>query len=257
MINTLLGIKKEMSARFDRFGRRLPVTEIYAEPNIVVVQKDGRILIGAGQKKRARKTENAFVQAAGFAPRLVKEVKVDQQEIKPGTKVDVSIFGPGDEVKITGVTKGKGFTGVVKRWGFAGGPKTHGQSDRHRAPGSIGQTTTPGRVYKGKKMAGHMGVAKLTITGLEVIEVDAKSNLLIVKGSVPGARNGYLVIEKTGKVKGYTPPPEPKEEPEEEVRSEKTATAENAEKNTENTENPGGYPRSEVEAFPGKHPGGE
>ena len=254
MINTLIGTKKEMSARFDQFGRRLPVTIIHAEPNIVVVQKDGKVIIGAGTKKKAKKTENLFVKTAGFAPRFKKEIKVE--EVQGGTsKVDVSIFGPGDEVKISGVTKGKGFAGVVKRWGFAGGPKTHGQSDRHRAPGSIGQTTTPGRVFKGKKMAGHMGVDNLTITGLEVIEVDQKSNLITVKGSVPGAKNGYLVIEKTGKVKGYTPPPEPKME--EEAKEEKTATTEATENKTENTEKPGEHPRGEVKASPGKHPRGE
>jgi len=242
MINTLFGIKKEMSARFDRIGRRMPITVIQADPNIVVEKKDGRVLIGAGSKKRAKKTENLFVKTAGFAPRIIKEIKVDGQEsIDKSTKVDVSIFAPRDEVKITGVTKGKGFTGVVKRWGFAGGPKTHGQSDRHRAPGSIGQTTTPGRVYKGKKMAGHMGVTKLTITGLEVIEVDPANNLLIVKGSVPGAKNGYLVIEKTGTVKGYTPPPpQPKADrpldEKEETESKKPATTENTEEQTEVTE---------------------
>lgn len=237
-----------MSVRFDQFGRRLPVTVIEASPNILVVQKDGRVILGVGAKKKAKKTENLFVKSAGFAPRFKKEIKPESGQ-DGSNKVDVSIFGPGDEVKISGVTKGKGFAGVVKRWGFAGGPKTHGQSDRHRAPGSIGQTTTPGRVFRGKKMAGHMGVDNLTITGLEVIEVDQKSNLIIVKGSVPGAKNGYLVIEKTGKVKGYTPPPAPKEEAEEEeVKAEKPAT-------TENTEKPGEHPRGEVEASPGKHPG--
>lgn len=155
-----------MEARFDTRGRRVPVTLIKVEPNVV----------GAN-----------------------------------------SIFTPGDEVKVTGWTKGKGFTGVVKRWGFAGGPKTHGQSDRHRAPGSIGQTTTPGRVYKGKRMAGHAGNVKKTVIGLEVIETNPAKNLLVVKGSVPGAANGYLTIEKTGQVKTYTPPPEEKPEEEKEV----------------------------------------
>lgn len=141
-----------------------------------------------------------------------------------------SIFAPGDEVKVTGTTKGKGFTGVVKRWGFAGGPATHGQSDRHRAPGSIGQTTTPGRVYKGKRMAGHAGNVKKTIRGLEVVETDPAQNILVIAGSVPGARNGPVTVEKTGKAKTYTPPEEkPKEE-------EKTATAKDAEKKPENTE---------------------
>src|SRR3972149_8264270 len=127
MISTLIGTKKEMSVRFDRFGRRLPVTIIQAEPNMVVVQKDGRVILGTGTKKKAKKTENMFIKASGFAPRFKKEIKIENDQAGVN-KVDVSIFGPGDEVKVSGVTKGKGFTGVVKRWGFAGGPKTHGQS---------------------------------------------------------------------------------------------------------------------------------
>ncbi|RLI32400.1 50S ribosomal protein L3, partial [Candidatus Bathyarchaeota archaeon] len=99
---------------------------------------------------------------------------------------------------ITGVSKGKGFAGVVKRYHFAGGPKTHGQSDRHRAPGSIGATTSPGRVLKGKRMAGHMGNSRVTARHLEVIEADPARNLLLIKGAVPGARNGLLLIRKSG-----------------------------------------------------------
>src|SRR3989344_3935953 len=217
MINTILGIKKGMSSRFDQRGHQVAVTQIAAEPNAVVSKKEDRVQLGFGRKKKFKKTENAYVKNVGYAPKFIKEVRVDkdQQEIKIGDKMTVSIFEPGDLVKVTGITRGKGFAGTVKRWGFAGGPKTHGQSDRHRAPGSIGQTTTPGRVYKGKKMAGHMGHAKLTITGLEVIEVDSAASQLIVKGSVPGVKNGFLIIEKTGKVKGYKPPPKEEEEPKE------------------------------------------
>jgi len=241
MINTLIGLKKEMSVRFDQFGHRIPVTQVVAEPNIILGTRDDRVQLGFGKKKKVKKTENAFVKICGFAPRVVKEVLVvkplEDQSSKycAGEKLTVSIFEPGDQVKVTGITKGKGFAGVVKRWGFAGGPKTHGQSDRHRAPGSIGQTTTPGRVFKGKKMAGHMGVSKLTIGGLEVIEVDPGKNLLLVKGSVPGAINGLLVIKKTGKVKGYTPPPPPKEKEEEETKEEASQVSEVSEK-TKGTE---------------------
>ena len=223
MITTLLGLKKEMSARFDPRGQRIPVTTILADPNIILGIRDSRAHLGFGQKKKVKKTENAYVKICGFAPRVVKEVSIvkpqdesiSSQKYTLGDKLTVSIFETGDEVRVTGITKGKGFAGVVKRWGFAGGPKTHGQSDRHRAPGSIGQATTPGRVYKGKKMAGHMGVNKLTIGGLEIVEVNPDKNLLLVKGSVPGAKNGLLIIEKTGKVKGYTPPPPAKEGQEE------------------------------------------
>ena len=219
MPNVLLGAKLNMSRRFNKIGYQIPVTLITAEPNIVLVKKSNSVVIGMGAKKKVKKTENAFVKVAGFSPRFIKEVKTsnskDQestQEPKPGDKISVSIFEPGDEVKITGTTKGRGFAGVVKRHGFHGGPKTHGQSDRHRAPGSIGAGTTPGRVYKGKRMAGHMGASQITITGLEVIEVDEKTNTITVKGAVPGARNGLLIIEKTGKVKGYVAPPEPNEQ---------------------------------------------
>ena len=213
MINTLLGFKKNMSARFNQAGHRIPVTQIVAGPNIILQIEKNKAQLGFGQKKKVKKPQNAFVKTAGFAPRFIKEVQINKEEndqtpksqYSAGNTINVSIFEPGDKVKVTGITKGKGFAGVVKRWGFAGGPKTHGQSDRHRAPGSIGQGTTPGRVYKGKKMAGHMGVSKLTVTGLEVVEVDSVNNLLIVKGSVPGAKNGFLQIEKTGKVKNFIP----------------------------------------------------
>src|SRR3989344_1886449 len=207
MINTILGIKKGMTSRFDKRGHQVAVTQIAAEPNAVVSKKEDEVQLGFGRKKKFKKTENAYVKNVGYAPKFIKEVRIDkdQQEIKIGDKVTVSIFEPGDLVKVTGITSGKGFTGVVKRWGFAGGPKTHGQSDRHRAPGSIGQTTTPGRVFKGKKMAGHVGASQKTIIGLEVVEVDSNKNLILVKGAVPGSRNGFLIIEKTGKVKSYTP----------------------------------------------------
>jgi len=107
------------------------------------------------------------------------------------------LFKSGDLVDITGVSKGKGFAGVVKRHHFAGGPKTHGQSDRHRAPGSIGATTSPGRVFKGMRMAGHMGNSQVTVQQLEVFEADPARNLLLVRGAVPGARNGLLLIKKS------------------------------------------------------------
>ncbi len=209
-----------MTTRFNRMGYKVPVTLISVEPNVVLIQKENKLVVGLGKRKKIKKTEAAYVKAAGFTPRHIKEIKNPQnpqdqdqkEQFKPGQQITVSIFEPGDEVKVTGTTKGRGFAGGVKRHGFAGGPKTHGQSDRHRAPGSIGAGTTPGRVYKGKRMAGHMGDAKLTVTGLEIIEVDAQNNTLLVKGAVPGAKKGFVIVEKTGKVKGYTPPPPPNEE---------------------------------------------
>jgi ribosomal protein L3 len=126
----------------------------------------------------------------------------------PVTQIKVESPGelqPGDLLKITGWSKGKGFTGVVKRWGFKGGSRTHGQSDRERAPGSIGQTTTPGRVFKGKKMAGRAGGRKTTISGLTIMGVEEKEKILLVKGLVPGARNGKLIIKKYGEAKKFVP----------------------------------------------------
>ena len=111
------------------------------------------------------------------------------------------MFKSGDMVNISGISKGKGFAGGVKRYHFAGGPKTHGQSDRHRAPGSVGSTTTPGRVFKGLRMAGHMGNRRVTVRGLEVVEVDLERHVVLVKGAVPGAKNGLLLIKKSGKGK--------------------------------------------------------
>lgn len=239
MIQTILGAKSEMRNVFNKLGHSIPVTTIVAEPNVVVGMRKDRVILGLGKKKRAKKTENAYVKVAGYSPKFVKEVtmrkhsiekspqapeaisqqnQIKEPQINLGDKVTVSIFESGDKVKVTGTTKGRGFAGVVKRWGFAGGPKTHGQSDRHRAPGSIGAGTTPGRVYKGKKMAGHMGNARLTVTGLEVIEVDEGKNILLVKGAVPGPKNGLLIVEKTGKV------------------AKKPATAESTEKKSEDTE---------------------
>ncbi len=214
MIKTILGTKSDMSSAYSKFGYQVPVTTVMVEPNTIIGMHADRITLGLGKKKKSKKTENAFIKVAGHSPRFIKEIRENQQtdkKVNLGDKVTVSIFEVGDEVKVTGKTKGKGFAGSVKRWGFAGGPKTHGQSDRHRAPGSIGMGTTPGRVFKGKKMAGHMGNTKLTVTGLEIIEVNEGKNLLLVKGAIPGPKNGFLIIEKTGKVKGYTPPPPPSE----------------------------------------------
>ena len=248
MVATLLGLKQYMGSRFDNRGNRMVVTSILAEPNVILEKEESKVTLGFGRRKKAKKTDNAYVKVAGFAPRFIKEAKLkngdDQADsgLAAGSKVTVSIFAPGDLVKVTGVTKGRGFAGGIKRWGFAGGPKTHGQSDRHRAIGSIGQTTTPGRVFKGKKMPGHMGVSKLTVTNLEVVEVDEATNSLLVKGSIPGARGGFLILEKTGKAKGYTPPPEEKKKDDEETAAtedteKKTATKESAETKAGGTEN--------------------
>jgi len=120
-------------------------------------------------------------------------------DLEEGQEVTVDIFEKGEMVDVTGTSKGRGFAGVVKRHGFSGGPKTHGQSDRHRAPGSIGACTTPGRVFKGMRMAGRMGGERVTAQSLEIVLVDPERNLLAVKGSVPGAKNGLLLIRQARK----------------------------------------------------------
>src|SRR3989338_2699663 len=230
MITGLLGTKSKMSQTFTRSGQRVSVSVVKVEPNMVTFIKtqdrDGyrAVQLGIVSKKikNTKKPVLGHLKKAAKdikkASKYLREIKIKDTdtEMKIGELIKASdVVRPGDLVKVTGVSKGKGFAGGVKRWGFAGGPKTHGQSDRLRAPGSIGQTTTPGRVFKGKKMAGHMGVGKLTVTGLEVVNIDPAKNLLEVKGSVPGSRNGFLIIEKTGKLKSYTSAPPPKEKEEE------------------------------------------
>jgi len=142
-------------------------------------------------------------QLKGLDPvKYLREFRVnDTKDLEVGQKVDVSLFKVGDYVDVTGISRGKGFAGVVKRHHFAGGPKTHGQSDRHRAPGSIGAGTSPGRVFKGTRMAGHMGNRQVTALNLEIFEADPARNLLLVKGAVPGMKNGLLLIKKIGKGK--------------------------------------------------------
>ncbi|PJE67357.1 50S ribosomal protein L3 [Candidatus Shapirobacteria bacterium CG10_big_fil_rev_8_21_14_0_10_40_9] len=207
MINSILGIKLGQIQKFLSDGQRIPVTEIQAGPCFVVEVKPGAVQLGFGERKEKKtlKPILGHIKKAGLKviPRFLREVSANQEEessnLKVGDEIKVGdIFKPGDIVDVTGTSKGKGFTGVVKRWGFAGGPRTHGQSDRERAPGSIGSTTTPGRVLKGKKMAGRAGGEKVTIKNLKVIEVNPEKNLLLVKGLVPGAKNGFLMIKKTG-----------------------------------------------------------
>ena len=168
----------------------------------------------------------------------------------PVTRLEVESiegFKPGDLVKVTGWSKGKGFTGVIKRWGFKGGPKTHGQSDKERSPGSIGQTTTPGRVFKGKKMAGRAGGKKTTIWGLTVMDVESERKILLIKGLVPGAKKGKLIIRKYAEDKKFVPLmrlgekeiKETEEERRERLRREKEAAEKlkEAEKKEEKQEN--------------------
>jgi len=205
----LIGKKLGMAQVFDDAGRLIPVTIIEAGPCFVAqvrtVAKEGysAVQLGFGEIKSKRMTsgELGHLQKASLAPlKYLREFRVDAGESpKAGDRVGVDIFKAGEKVDVVGTSKGKGFQGGVKRHGFHGGPKTHGQSDRQRAPGSIGSTTTPGRVYKGKRMAGHMGTSRVTSSGLRVALVDSERNLLGVAGSVPGPKGAIVVIREARK----------------------------------------------------------
>jgi len=204
MIQSIIGRKLGMTQVFRDNGEVAAVTAIEAGPCSVIqvktLAKEGynAVQLGFGEAKRLNSPQRGQVKELGQF-KYLREFRMDDSEaIKVGERVDVSLFKAGDLVNITGVSRGKGFAGVVKRHHFAGGPKTHGQSDRHRHPGSIGSTTSPGRVLKGKRMAGRMGNRKTTVRHLEVFEADPARNLLLVKGAVPGARNGLLLIKKSG-----------------------------------------------------------
>ena len=201
MIAGIIGRKLGMTQIFRDSGEAEAVTAVEAGPCSVVqiktVAKEGynAVQLGFGEAKRLKSPQRGHLRGLGQFKHL-REFRVDDiGDIQ--VKVDVSMFSEGDLVDVTGMSKGKGFAGVVKRHGFAGGPKTHGQSDRHRHPGSIGATTSPGRVLKGTRMAGHMGNRRVTVSKLEVLKADPERNLLFIKGAVPGAKNGLLLITKS------------------------------------------------------------
>jgi large subunit ribosomal protein L3 len=196
-----IGIKKEMTQVFSEDGSMHPVTVVDIGEAVVVglrtKEKDGynALVIGKGRQKKYTKAEEGQYKSIGFVPKKVTEYRTDSLEgIKVGDAVELDTK-EGDKVIVTGTSKGKGFAGVVKRWGFKGGPKTHGQSDRQRAPGSIGSGTTPGRVYKGKRMAGRMGNERKTVKNLKVVKYNKEDGILYIKGAIPGAKNGYLFIQ--------------------------------------------------------------
>ncbi|OGG15988.1 50S ribosomal protein L3 [Candidatus Gottesmanbacteria bacterium RIFCSPHIGHO2_02_FULL_39_14] len=216
MMNSLIGTKINQSQMFDEKGMRIAVTNILAGPCVVVSikeeAKDGfnAVIVGFGQRRliTVKKPIQGILKKAGIIekpPRFYKELRItsakdEKDVIKLGQSISVGdVLKEGDIVQVTGTSKGAGFAGVVKRHHFKGGPRTHGQSDRERAPGSIGQTTTPGRVYKGKRMAGRMGNQQVTVKNLKVIKIDPEKNLLTVKGLVTGKRNSLLVIKKMEK----------------------------------------------------------
>ncbi|MEP7167622.1 MAG: 50S ribosomal protein L3 [Candidatus Woesebacteria bacterium] len=206
MITQILATKRHMTQVWTTNGIRIPVSVLRADDCMVIKpgNRTGKLLVGAAAKKlkNVKKPQRSQLEKAGFSIgfRKVAEVMVDGNEavdMAAGTKILASdVLTVGDMVKVTGTSKGKGFTGVVKRWGFKGGPRTHGQADRERAPGSIGSGTTPGRVYKNKKMAGRSGNETVTVLGLQVVAINGDD--VWVKGLVPGAMNGVVTITKTG-----------------------------------------------------------
>ena len=207
MIPGIIGKKIGMSQVFDDNGKAEAITVIEAGPctvtQIKTSAKEGyeAIQLGFGNAKKLSKAEQGHLKELGKLKEL-REFRVDSTaEVKVGDKVDVNLFKPGDFVNVIGISKGKGFAGVVKRHGFHGGPKTHGQTDRNRAPGAIGATTSPGRVLKGMRMAGHMGHEQITVKGLKVYKTDPEHNLLLVQGAVPGVNHGLLLISKATKRK--------------------------------------------------------
>jgi len=197
-IEGIYGRKIGMTTLFEESGDAVPVTVIETPPCVVLQVKtresDGyeAIQIGFGERRRINSPMKGHVKELGKF-QMLREMKVDDiGKWEVGQKVGCEIFEAGDLVDISGATKGRGFTGVVKRHGFRGGPKTHGQSDRHRAPGSIGSGTTPGKVWKGMRMAGHMGTGQATVKSLKVVRTDPDRGVLFVRGSVPG-NNGIVV----------------------------------------------------------------
>ncbi len=207
MLQGIIGRKLGMTQIYRDSGEAEAVTAVEAGPCIVIqvktAAKEGynAVQLGFGEAKRLKSPQRGHLKELGQF-RYLREFRVDDAEaVEVGDRVDVSLFKEGDLVDVTGVSKSKGFAGVVKRHHFAGGPKTHGQSDRHRHPGSIGATTSPGRVFKGMRMAGRMGGERVTARHLEVFEADPERNLLLLKGAVPGDKNGLLLIRKSSRGK--------------------------------------------------------
>ncbi len=202
-IKGLIGKKIGTTQVFRETGEAVSVTAIQAGPctvtQVKTLEKDGyeAIQLGYQEVRKLNKPDSGHLKQTGKLFRHLREFKADGvSDTDIGQDFDVGIFEPGDIVDAVGLSKGRGFAGGVKRHGFRGGPKTHGQSDRHRAPGSIGAGSTPGRVIKGLRMAGRMGNARVSARNLEVMGTDTSKNLLLIKGSVPGAQNSLVLIQK-------------------------------------------------------------
>lgn len=208
----LVGKKSGMTRIFTEDGVSIPVTVIEITPNRVTqvrtLEVDGysavQVTAGSRKAKHLSKAQAGHFAKAGVeAGAVVREFRLSEGQDVPaqGSELTVSLFEAGQEVDVTGTSKGKGFQGAVKRWNFRTQDATHGNSLSHRAPGSIGQNQTPGRVFKGKKMAGHLGAEQVTVQTLEIVRVDAERNLLLIKGAVPGATGGDVIVRPAVKAR--------------------------------------------------------
>ncbi len=201
----LLGKKVGMTHIYNEQGEFIPVTVIEAGPCPVLAVKEKSVQLGfekVTKENRVKKSAKGYFEKVKVAPqKLIQELAKDPaKEYKVGDEIKADMFAAGDFVDVSGISKGKGFQGGMKRWHWAGGGMTHG-STSHRRVGSIGSTTTPGRVLRGHHMPGHMGNVKVTVQSLRVVKIDVENNLIVVKGAVPGCKNSYLVISKAKKRK--------------------------------------------------------
>lgn len=200
----IVGRKSGMTRIFTDDGLSVPVTVIEAEPNRITQVKSvetdgyGAVQVTVGSRRASRVNKPAaghFAKAEAEAGRNLWELRNDEGvQFEVGGQITVEIFEAGQIVDVTGTSKGKGFAGAVKRWNFSMQDATHGNSLSHRAPGSLGQNQSPGRVFKGKKMAGHMGAERVTTQNLEIVKVDAERNLILIRGAVPGAPGGDVIV---------------------------------------------------------------
>ena len=208
MQKAILAKKLGMTQIFDEAGRVIPVTVVEAGPCAVVqkktVESDGYDAVQVGfidkKEKKANKPEKGHFAKAGVAPkRFLRELKLDDiSGLNVGDEIKADVFAADDKVDVAGISKGKGYAGTIKRWGTHRGPMTHG-SGYHRGPGSMGMCSYPGRVFKGKRLPGHMGVERVTVQNLTVVRVDAEQNIILIKGGLPGPKGGLLVIKNTVK----------------------------------------------------------
>jgi len=215
MTTTFFATKSKLTQAWDKNSQRLPITVLQAQP-LTITQvktraKDGynalQVAIGTSSSKPNRPSASHLKKSKlKHQPQHLREIRLpenaDLSSLTPSTTLTLDqVFQVGDQISATSISKGRGFSGVIKRWGFAGGPRTHGQSDRERAPGSIGQGTTPGRVWKGKKMPGRYGNQQFTIKNLTITALDPSSHQIWVKGTMPGATGSLVQITKTGTTK--------------------------------------------------------